>query len=171
MTAERLRRLSRIKEQREDRARNALQRRLAALAAALDAARRAAEEETAFRALAERRRAEVYASALGNRLSVHRLERINLQVAELERQVGLRRQAVEKAEAHCREARTAVEAARRELAARHRDNQKWAKLTDRVEEKARRAADFKAELEIGDDLADRHASGHGGRPGLGGGHD
>ena len=168
MTAERLKRLSQIKARREDRARNDLQRQLAALAKARHALLRKIEAEKAFKAEVDQHCAKVYASALGACLSINRLERINIQISEMERQISLRQKQVEQAKAYCQEAHKAAEAARKEFYLKHRENRKWAKLVDQAEEKARRATEHAAELESGDDLADRHRNGRSAVPGLGG---
>ena len=158
MTLRQLGSLSRIKERREERSRQALQECRAKLAKALEASIAVAEREAAFATEMLRRRSELYTSMIGTRLSAGAIERVNHQIMELDRQ---RRRLAEEAEAaqeRVRKAQSETEAARQALAARSKALQKWRSLSEEVEGRRRRAAERANETDLESEFGDRWLS-------------
>ena len=160
MKPQRLSVLSRIKAQRENRARLALQTCLARLAAAQRAALAAVEREKTAAARMKRNRSDLYGSILGRPLSLAAIERVNQKVLEMERESRRLAEAARAAERRVLKIAREAEAARRAYARRRMEVQKWNGLEERVQAEFRQAASRLAEVELEGELSDRWRGGH-----------
>ena len=158
MTLRQLGSLSRIKERREERSRQALQECRAKLAKALEASISAAEREEAFAADLRRHRSGLYASMIGRRLSAGAIERVNHRILELDRQRRRLAAETEAAKDRVRKAQAEAEEARRALAAQSKALRKWRCLSEAVEGRRRRGAGRASEFDLESDFGDRWLS-------------
>ncbi len=144
--------------ERENRAAAALRRargRLAHLQAAVEAARtRLADHERARRERQDR----LYRRSLRNRMSVHQIDDLNIELDLMAEQTDALKKRLDDAGKSVEQAKAAVAEAAAHYRRRRHDSERWGHLVDDIAENERRRAEQMEEFAIEDDLGDRRAA-------------